>query len=57
MDILTAGSRDMILTVLSFRPTAKNHALCAPAATEPSAMQETSEDSFFLSVYSFNCPV
>lgn len=54
---LTEGSKDMMRTVLSLRPTAKNHALCSPVATEPSAMQDTSDDNFFLSVYSFNWPV
>lgn len=54
---LTDGSNEMMRTVLSFSPTAKNQALCSPVATDPKAMQDTSEDSFFLSVYSFSWPV
>lgn len=51
------GSNDIILTVLSCRPTARNHERCSPTATFPRAIHITSEGIFFLSVYSFNCPV
>lgn len=54
---LTEGSREMILTVLSDKPTARKRHLCSPTGTLPRAMHTTSEDISFLSVYSFNCPV
>lgn len=54
---LTDGSRDIIRTVLSLNPTAKKQALCSPGLTDPNAIQDTSEDNFLRSVYSFNWPV
>lgn len=52
--LLTFWSNDMILTVLSSRPTARNRALCSPAGTLARLMHLTSVDISFLSVYSFN---
>jgi hypothetical protein len=46
----------MILTVLSANPTARNLDLCSPTGTLAKAMQMTSQDMSFLSVYSFSCP-
>lgn len=54
---LTLGSKDIILTVLSDSPTAKNLDRCSPAGTRPRPMQMTSLFISFLSVYSFSCPV
>ena len=53
---LTEGSKDMIRTVLSARPTAKNRDRCSPDGTLAKAMQMTSADISFLSVYSLSCP-
>ena len=52
--ILTEGSSEMIRTVLSANPTAKNLDLCSPEGTLAKAIQITSADISFLSVYSFN---
>ena len=46
----------MMRTVLSAKPTAKNLDLCSPEGTLAKAIQITSADMSFLSVYSFNCP-
>ena len=46
----------MIRTVLSARPTAKNRDRCSPDGTLAKAMQMTSADISFLSVYSLSCP-
>lgn len=54
---LTEGSREIILTVLSDKPTARKRHLCSPTGTLPKAIHTTSDDISFLSVYSFNCPV
>ena len=54
---LTLGSREMILTVSSARPTARKRLLCSPAGTRPSAMHTTSDDISLRSVYSFSWPV
>ena len=54
--LLTEGSKEMIRTVLSANPTAKNLDLCSPEGTLAKAIQITSADISFLSVYSFNCP-
>ena len=43
----------MILTVLSARPTARNRVLCSSLGTLLSAIQITSANISFLSVYSF----
>ena len=54
--VLTEGSNEMILTVLSANPTARNLDLCSPDGTLARAIQITSADISFLSVYSFNWP-
>lgn len=54
---LTLGSREMILTVSSARPTAKKRHLCSPTGTRPKAMHTTSDDISLRSVYSFSWPV
>jgi hypothetical protein len=46
----------MILTVLSANPTAKNLERCSPTGTLARAMQITSHDMSFLSVYSLSWP-
>jgi len=43
-------------TVSSANPTARNLDRCSPDGTLPSAMQMTSCDISFRSVYSFSCP-
>lgn len=53
---LTEGSRDMIRTVLSIRPTAKKRDRCSPGGTLARLIHTTSADISFLSVYSFSCP-
>lgn len=53
-EIPTEGSSDMIRTVLSAKPTAKNHERCSPAGTVPRAMHITSEGIFRRSVYSLS---
>lgn len=53
---LTEGSREMILTVLSMRPTAKKRDRCSPGGTLARLIHTTSADISFLSVYSFSCP-
>lgn len=52
----TAGSNDIIRTVLSISPTAKNRALCSPLGTLANAIQITSAVIILRSVYSFSCP-
>lgn len=42
---LTDGSNEIIRTVLSARPTAKNQDRCSPGGTEPKAIHETSADN------------
>ena len=37
----SVGSSEMILTVLSAKPTAKNRERCSPEGTEANAMQMT----------------
>ena len=54
--ILTCGSKEITLTVLSLSPTARNFDLCSPTGTVPSAMHCTSDDISLRSVYSFSCP-
>lgn len=46
----------MIRTVSSFKPTARKRHLCSPTGTLPNAIQLTSVDICFLSVYSLSCP-
>lgn len=53
---LTDGSREMIRTVLSTSPTARNRDRCSPGGTLARLMHTTSADISFRSVYSFNCP-
>lgn len=50
----TEGSREMMRTVLSTKPTAKNRERCSPGGTFARLMHTTSADISFLSVYSFN---
>ena len=52
----TEGSSDIILTVLSARPTARNRDRCSPGATVPRLMHTTSADISLRSVYSLSCP-
>lgn len=54
---LTEGSREMMRTVLSASPTARNRERCSPGGTLARLMQTTSADISFLSVYSFSWPV
>jgi hypothetical protein len=54
MPRLTFGSSEIILTVLSASPTARNLDRCSPTGTLARAMQTTSQDMSFRSVYSFN---
>lgn len=53
---LTDGSREMILTVWSVRPTARNLDRCSPGGTDPRLIHTTSADISFRSVYSFSWP-
>lgn len=55
--ILTDGSREMIRTVLSARPTAKNRERCSPVGTLANDMQMMSADISLRSVYSLSWPV
>jgi hypothetical protein len=54
---LTKGSREMIRTVLSAKPTARKRDLCSPAGTFASAIHTASDGISFRSVYSLSCPV
>lgn len=54
---LTDGSRDIMRTVWSANPTAKNLERCSPGGTVPKLMQTISAAISFLSVYSFNWPL
>lgn len=54
--LLTEGSREMMRTVLSASPTARNLERCSPGGTLARLMQTTSADISFLSVYSFSWP-
>ena len=51
------GSNDMILTVSSAKPTAKNLDRSSPRGTDASAMHTTSDNISLRSVYSFSWPV
>lgn len=51
---LTDGSREIILTVWSARPTARNLERCSPGGTVPRLMHTTSADISLRSVYSFS---
>lgn len=51
------GSSDIIRTVLSAKPMAKNIVRISFGATAPNAMHNISDGIRFLSVYSFNWPV
>ena len=53
---LTDGSREIILTVWSARPTARNLERCSPGGTVPRLMHTTSADISLRSVYSFSWP-
>lgn len=55
--IFTDGSNEIIRTVLSLNPTARNRDICSPEGALANAMQTTSEGISFLSLNSFNCPV
>jgi len=55
--ILTAGSREMMRTVLSAKPTARKRHLCSPGGTFASAIHTASDGISFRSVYSLSCPV
>lgn len=56
VQLLTEGSSEIILTVLSTSPTARKRERCSPGGTLARLMQTTSADISFLSVYSFSCP-
>lgn len=52
----TKGSSEIIRTVLSTKPTARNRERCSPGGTFARLMHTTSADISFLSVYSFSWP-
>lgn len=52
----TEGSREMIRTVLSTKPTARNRERCSPGGTLARLMHTTSADISLRSVYSFSWP-
>jgi hypothetical protein len=54
---LTAGSREMMRTVLSAKPTARKRHLCSPGGTFASAIHTASDGISLRSVYSLSCPV
>lgn len=54
--IHTEGSREMMRTVLSTSPTARNRERCSPGGTLARLIQTTSADISFRSVYSFSWP-
>lgn len=54
--VLTEGSSEMIRTVLSASPTARNRERCSPGGTLARLMHTTSADISFRSVYSFSWP-
>jgi len=53
---LTVGSREMMRTVWSDSPTAKNLERCSPGGTAAKLRQDTSADISRRSVYSFSWP-
>lgn len=56
ISVHTEGSSEMIRTVLSASPTARNRERCSPGGTLARLIQTTSADISFLSVYSFSWP-
>lgn len=55
-NVRTEGSREIIRTVLSTSPTARNRERCSPGGTLARLIQTTSADISFRSVYSFSWP-
>ena len=52
--MFTLGSKDIIRTVSSAKPTAKNLDLNSPSGTDAKAIHTTSASISFRSVYSFS---